>query len=123
MSIEEAITNSESPPAAGPEATDADVRASERKVYTAIQRVAFHEESQIPATSMFVPVRCRDISTRGIAFFLPTLPVAQFCTLAITKGEKDIYVRCRVIRICPSDDSGSEWLVGCQFLERSDHHA
>jgi hypothetical protein len=121
MPIEEIITNRELPAPTGPEATDTEKRTSDRKVYMAIQRVAFHEESQTPDASMFLPVRCRDISTRGIAFFLPTLPVTQFCTVALTQAEKTIYVRCRVAHESPSGNLNGEWLVGCQFLDRSDH--
>jgi len=121
MPIEVVIPNSESPAPTGPEATNTEARASDRRVYAAIQQVAFHEESQSPAASMFVPVRCSDISTRGIALFLPTLPVTQFCTVALTQAGKTIYLRCRVAHTRPSDNLNGEWLVGCQFLDRSDH--
>jgi len=121
MPIEETITNSESPVPASPEATDTEKRTSERKVYTAIQHVAFHEESQSPVAAMFVPVRCRDISTRGISFFVSAPPVSHFCTIAITQGEKEIYVRCRVVHTSLWDSSDGEWLVGCEFLNRSEY--
>ena len=102
---------------------NADVRAGSRSAYSAIQRVVFHEESQSPAASMFQPVRCRDISTGGIALFVSAPPRARFCTVALAQGEKVIYVRCRVVRTCPADDSSGAWLVGCEFLDRSDHYA
>jgi hypothetical protein len=121
MPIEEIITNYEPSAPTGPNATDKETRASNRRVYSAIQQVAFHEESQSPATSMFVPVRCKDISTRGIALFLPTLPVTQFCTVALTQAGKTIYIRCRVAHVSPSGNFNGEWLVGCQFLDRTDH--
>ena len=72
---------------------------------------------------MFVPVRCRDISTCGIAFFVPTLPATQFCTVALAKGEKTIHVRCRVVRTNPPGAQNGEWLIGCQFLDRSDQQS
>jgi len=121
MPIEETVTNSESPSPSSPAATDKESRTTERIVYSAIQQVAFHEESQIPSPSMFAPARCRDISTRGIAFLLPTCPVTQFCTVALTRAEKTIYVRCRVAHTGPADGFNGEWLVGCEFLNRSDH--
>jgi hypothetical protein len=118
---EKILENSESPAPAGPVAAAADARASHRSGYSAIQRVAFHEESQAPTPSMFVAVRCRDISTQGIAFFVSDRPITRFCTVALTRGEKVIYVRCGVVRTCPPDDDYGKWMVGCQFLGRSDH--
>jgi hypothetical protein len=121
MPTEEVITVSELPASTDPDSTASEARASDRRAYTAIQQVAFHEESQNPAASMFTPVRCRDISTRGIALLVPMLPISQFCTVALTQRERTIYILCRVVHTCPPDNLNGEWLVGCQFLNRSEH--
>jgi hypothetical protein len=120
---EQIIMNHETPAPNDTQVTDTDKRTSNRSRYSAIQRVAFHEEAQIPSTVKFAPMRCRDISPRGIAFFVSSSPVTQFCTVALTRGETVIYIRCRVVRTCPPDNNNGEWLVGGEFLERNDRLA
>ena len=102
---------------------DTNKRASNRSAYPACQLVAFHEESQSPSTSMFAPVRCRDISTCGIAFFVPTASGHSVLYGGTRQRGKDHSRPLSRGSHEPAWPQNGEWLIGCQFLDRSDQQS
>jgi hypothetical protein len=93
-------------------------RGSNRHKYPAAQLVAFHDEAQVPTTALFEGVRCHDLSTSGISFFLPDPPAFEYCTVVLGRPPALIYVKARVMHYSPYAGRAREWLIGCQFVCR-----
>jgi hypothetical protein len=60
-------------------------------------------------------VRCRDLSTGGIALLLPERPLFEFAVVALGKPPRTIYVMVRVVHYKPV--SGG-FHVGCAFVRK-----
>lgn len=96
-----------------------------------------YESGKVPCSMNFFPVRCKDFSCGGIAFWFPTRP--NFKNLVVRLGDQShpIYVEVEVVHASPvkeppekkviRDSDGVEhkitlgprlFQVGCRFLGR-----
>jgi hypothetical protein len=76
---------------------------------------------ELPTPDAFRDVLCRDIASRGFAFWLPTPP--DFSSLVVALGSDGAvkYVLAEVVH-CTSVQHGDQttYLVGCRFTGRVD---
>ena len=104
-------------------------------LYVAPVRIA----GDMPSYASFFPVRCRDLSSGGVGFFMPAKPSFKMLVVQLGSHHKAIYMEATVRHtgIAPAlpekqqawDANGKEFyielgsspfVVGCQFLERLD---
>ncbi len=98
----------------------AERRGAERVAYPINFLVAEYDGSQIPNSSQLKPVRGRDISTTGIAFF-STEPLDVGALVAIlSSADALIAATARVMQRQKAGtwDGRDQYLVGCEFVDR-----
>ena len=93
-------------------------RTSNRWSYPAIQPLAPYGHWGFPHTEMFQHVRCRDLFTGGVSFFLPEPPNFEFAVIGLGAVPKLQYFVLRKLYCRRCDLLNRQYLVGCQFLER-----
>jgi hypothetical protein len=95
-------------------------RASMRVVYETLLLVAEYRGSSFPPLSAFWEVKTKDLSPTGVGFQSPRRPETDTLLLMFGNPQaKPIFVKARVARCAESKTAtGTEFLVGCEFLER-----
>ena len=91
---------------------------SPRYAFPAIQAVAPYDGVTLPEAEMFRPVRCHDLSQRGISFFWTTTPTFKYAVVKLNLRAQPAYLMVRVVRSMPIAGLNNEYLVCCQFLSR-----
>jgi hypothetical protein len=91
-----------------------DRRKAERLPYVCTQLVAPTDGVKLPSPGDFLPIRCRDLSTRGMSFVWPVRPRFLHAVAALGRSSL-IVVMCRIVHVTWEDD---EYLCGCRFLRR-----
>jgi hypothetical protein len=94
-------------------------RTCERFTYPMVASVAPYDHGGQPSQAMFLEVRCHDISTGGLSFFVPVPPNFKFAIVALGRSPNVIYMLVRVMHCTPYDGMRKRYLVGCLFLECS----
>lgn len=94
-------------------------RSSDRHEYSCLRAVADWQRDAAKPYS-FYPVRCRDISTRGIGFCAPKRPASDAVVIRLSAdGEKPLLIAGKVVH-CEerSGDPAFPFVVGCTFTKR-----
>ena len=78
-----------------------DRRETERHAFPAVQRIAPCRGAAVPTESDFHLVRCHNLSTLGIAFYWPTMPIFDQVIVALALPRGTIRVLARVMFNCP----------------------
>ena len=99
--------------------TPLDRRSQPRRPFPANQFIAPYLEGKLPTKEMFQQVRCHEISSGGVSFFLPQPPEFDSLIVALGTPPKMTCLASRIVHTCASNaDGGSMYLVGCRFLGR-----
>jgi hypothetical protein len=91
-----------------------------RLSYPSVQSIAPYVDGNLPLKSMFRPVQCQDISTTGLAFFLPEPPTMDRIVVALSTANNATYLTaaiCHYKRVA-AEQGEPMFLVGCRFLGR-----
>ncbi|HEX5443797.1 MAG TPA: hypothetical protein VFW87_08215 [Pirellulales bacterium] len=92
-------------------------RKSYRQRFPVTQLIApFYK--RMPSRDQFTSVECHDISTGGIAFYWPEVPSFRKAIFGLGERERLTCVAVQVVRHVPRPDEPSQFLVGCEFVER-----
>jgi hypothetical protein len=89
-------------------------RAGPRHLYECKQLVAPYEGGPLPVQGDFSWVDCKNLSSRGFAFFLPEPPRTEHVVVALGRAPF-IFL---VARIEYFDREGEQYVCGCQFQKR-----
>ncbi|HJT31221.1 MAG TPA: PilZ domain-containing protein [Pirellulales bacterium] len=95
-------------------------RRSKRMPYASLGMIAPYDGLGIPSDESFWPVQCRDLSRGGISFYSAVKPACPSLVVCLgSVGDASCIIACRVIH-CTSvgDEGASNFLVGCEFVER-----
>ena len=93
-----------------------DLRASPRRAFRYLQRIAPVFGGQPPGQGDFFEVECEDISAGGIAFHLNRQPDFETLVVALGKPPWQSYLSARVVRCVKTERGGVRgFLVGCSF--------
>lgn len=96
-----------------------DQRNDVRYPYNTSQFIAEIHGNAFPNAEDFVPVACRDISQRGISFFIPDLPASDDLIVTIGRPPDLIFIKVEVVNTRPSCLEGVVgYTVGCAFQAR-----
>lgn len=91
-------------------------RRSPRQQFPVMQLMApFHRK--MPRADQFTPVSCRDLSSSGLAFYLPRRADFTKVIIGLGKAPQLTYVAARVVRQVACTGGGGV-LVGCEFVDR-----
>ena len=98
-----------------------DRRSQVRRRFLRTQSIAPSVNGQFPAPDAFRDVQCRDLTSKGFAFWLPTPP--DFSSLVVALGTDDD-VKYLLAEVVHTDairhGDKTECLVGCRFTGRID---
>ena len=100
------------------DARPAEQRKGPREAYPVIQLAAPYADSRMPTEEMFREVRCHDISTGGISFFLPHPPDFEYAVVGLGTPPEVTYLTVRVMHHSPYAGATKGYLIGCRFLGR-----
>lgn len=104
---------------AEPGPAPADKRRSPRRGFRCRQWIAPQLGAELPRTSDFFPVECRDLSVGGIAFCLADPPPFEDLIVALGTAKHLKHYRARVVRVQTLVEGGRRRIVvGCRFTER-----
>ena len=96
-------------------------REEQRYAYPAKAMIAFCREGQIPPINWFESVMCRDISSKGFAFFYPETPRQDHLIVIFRRKSDYVSVFSRVANAHTVDQDGQRmYAVGCEFISRVD---
>jgi PAS domain S-box-containing protein len=97
----------------------AERRASPRRAYPFVQRIAPWSGDAPPSPNQFFRVQCKDIAEGGIAFFMGRLPDFENLVIGLGHPPKLTYITARVVRVAGVEHNGKhQYLVGCRFTGR-----
>lgn len=100
----------------GPSAVESpDRRTQLRAAFECVQLIAPYDGQQLPTQADFRHVRCCDLSTSGISFYVGRRFSAERMIVALGSIPFS-FVVAETVRVEPTDDG--ELLIGCQFIER-----
>ena len=95
-------------------------RTAERWPFEVVQSIGAYGHWGLPKRSMFVEVRCHDISRGGISFFLRRPPKFRFAVIEIGKPHQVTHLLIQVLHYSrfgdPTDQE--QYIVGCSFVQR-----
>ncbi len=94
-------------------------RSSSRWSYPAVQPLAPYGHWGFPHADMFQYVRCHDLSTGGVSFLLPEPPQFEFAVIGLGVAPHLVYFVIRKMYCRQSESHAGQYLVGCQFLQRT----
>lgn len=103
-----------------PDAAAEDRRTFSRHAYPYKQHIAVCEVGEsLPPWEEFFDVRCADLSSVGISFYLDDEPEFESIAVALGRFPYLRFMIAQVVRVEPADDeSPGTYLVGCRFIER-----
>ena len=93
-------------------------RSSNRWLYPAVQPLAPYGHWGFPHAEMFQYVRCHDLSTGGVSFFLLEPPTFEFAVIGLGVAPQFQYFVIQKAYCRRCDSMERQYLVGCQFLQR-----
>lgn len=98
---------------------DADRRSERRRPFARRLRVAPLDDKTLPGEEAFVTVMSRDISARGLAFYVESPPAAQGFLIELGTGEHEFCLTASVQHVTLDQTSDvRRFLVGCKFTGR-----
>ena len=86
--------------------------------YRVVQSVAPYDSTRLPTSDMFLQVQCRDLSKGGMSFIWPNAADFSQVVIRLQTPGRTLGLVGRVARSRPLDGSDSEFLVGCEFIDR-----
>jgi hypothetical protein len=94
-------------------------RKSTRWSYPVIEQMAPCRSRELPSKSLFRAVRCHDISSGGISFFLPEPPDFERAVVTLGPPPDVICFLVRVVHYSPRKVAvRNQHLVRCRFFQR-----
>lgn len=103
-----------------PSSSDAERRVKLRLSFPTTQAIAPYVDGGLPLKSMFRPVQCQDLSTTGLAFYLPEPPTTDRIVVALSTASSVTYLTAAIAHYKPAstDPTKPLYLVGCRFIGR-----
>lgn len=91
-----------------------------RHTFDTVQHVAaYHGGDGIPPASEFRPMRCNDISAKGISFICESAPAFKAFVVRLGAGSQARYMVANIANVTPmSKDEPVQYRVGCAFVAR-----
>lgn len=103
-------------------ASDATVRQRrkhERYGYPVVQKICPCRGKFVPSSARFFPVRCKDLSRSGIAFYLDYEPSFDRFILMLGTDDRHESVVGEVVYVqALPDDAPERYLVGCRLIKK-----
>jgi hypothetical protein len=113
-------TGGTSPVVENAQAQGIERRRQQRRAYPFTQMMAPIVAGNLPTEKDFRPVKCRNISTGGLAFLSPSLPAADSYVVALGSAPRVRYLICQVVHVLRLPQSGEgPYAVGCVFVGRT----
>lgn len=97
----------------------ADRRREPRHEFDCVQRIAPYRDGRVPAADEFREVHCRDLSSGGFSFWLPSPPDYSSLVVALGQNGSLSYLSAEIIHTTAVERGDtSVYLVGCRFTGR-----
>jgi hypothetical protein len=96
-------------------------RCETRHPYPCRRWIAPYNGWNPPKPDDFNLVQCRDISTRGISFYLDRQFECEMVVIRLPSADGPRYMTAQIRRVAP--DAGGILIVGCQFVGTLHHDA
>jgi hypothetical protein len=100
--------------------SEAERRGKLRLSFPTTQAIAPYVDGSLPLKSMFRPVQCQDLSTTGLAFYLPEPPKTDRIVVELSTNASVIYLTAAIAHCRPASDDPQKplYLIGCRFIGR-----
>lgn len=97
-------------------------RRTKRLPYASLGMVAPYDGLDMPPDNLFWIIQCRDLSRGGVGFYSPIKPSTPNLVVSLgVVGGVSCVIACRVVHCSQVYTQGaSQYLVGCEFLQRLD---